>query len=313
MDERREGLRRGLSRSRRRGLRRESEPINVNGSVVARYEANYGLPSGSVSAEQVRSHLELERRLTRELLASLPVQRWETFERCYDELYVQLPWLVGAGGPADTEHWKRLIGRAPQRIYEIGSGAGEFARALALAGHNVEATDVSRHRGGTREESMNLTWSITDGVNLQQFATRGPYDVVLSDQVLEHLHPEDVLTHCRSCRDVLHTGGRYILRTPNRLTGPHDVSRVFGLNEPVGMHLHEYTVTELRTILREAGFSKVHSVLSLPSWTRPNIAHTRLQMLVEALISRANRRRRQRISRYLRGPLHPDVWLVALR
>jgi hypothetical protein len=52
----------------------------------------------------------------------------------------------------------------------------------------------------------------------------------------------------------------YICITPNRLNGPHDISRYF---DPVatGFHLKEYTVTELSDLFKSVGFSKVQVLL----------------------------------------------------
>ena len=44
--------------------------------------------------------------------------------------------------------------------------------------------------------------------------------------------------------------------TPNRLNGPHDVSKYFD-TVATGLHLKEYTVTELARVLRRAGFVRV--------------------------------------------------------
>ncbi len=258
--------------------------------------------------------------LTAELLASSPDTRWETFVRCYDDLYERFPWLVNTGGGGDSPRWGALIGKAPKRVYEVGSGTATLARALAAAGHHVEATDVSSQRGGTRRESAQLSWSITDGVHLDRFAQAAPYDVVLSDQLVEHLHPDDILEHFSSARRILADGGRYIVRTPQRLTGPHDLSPIFGFEKPVGMHLREYTNTELRTIIRQAGYSKVAAVFRTPArppltrgHTSASAAQLRYLLVAEYLLARVGRARARSVAARLRGPLRPGVWLVATR
>jgi hypothetical protein len=52
-------------------------------------------------------------------------------------------------------------------------------------------------------------------------------------------------------------GGRYLCITPNRLYGPRDVSAHFD-EVATGLHLKEYSADELRALLREAGFARVH-------------------------------------------------------
>lgn len=281
--------------------------------VVARYEANYGL--NQIRPAQVKRHLELERELTAKLLSSTPETRWDVFEWCYDELYAGLPWLSDTGGQDDVGRWTRLVGASPKRIYEVGSGAGLLARALQAEGHTVEATDVSRHRGN-RTDDGGLRWSVTDGVNLDRFAESAPYDVVLSDQLVEHLHPDDIGRHCAAaCRILKRHGGRYIVRTPNALNGPHDVSRVFGFSHPVGMHLKEYTVAELSAVLRASGFASVDVVVPFPkaskTWVTP--ALTVAYAAGEKVLRRMSASRRRVAVKALKGPFNPNVWLVAER
>ena len=59
---------------------------------------------------------------------------------------------------------------------------------------------------------------------------------------------------------MLRPEGRYIFETPNRITGPHDVSRHFDVVS-TGFHLKEYTHTELLRIGRASGFRSFRSPL----------------------------------------------------
>ena len=78
-------------------------------------------------------------------------------------------------------------------------------------------------------------------------------NVVYSHQVIEHLHPDDAVTHLQEVYRVLSPGGAYICATPNRLNGPHDISKYFD-REATGFHLKEYTTTELYGLFRQEGF-----------------------------------------------------------
>ena len=71
----------------------------------------------------------------------------------------------------------------------------------------------------------------------------GSIDVIYSNDVVEHLHEEDMLEQTSSIRRALTSGGVYVCVTPNRLSGPHDVSKHFS-DKAEGFHLREYTVTE---------------------------------------------------------------------
>jgi SAM-dependent methyltransferase len=295
----------------------DAHAIADDAELLSRYRATYGLEDQlELSVEQVNQHLALERRLTAELLSSPASARWDTFTRCYDELYAALPWLAGTGGTDDGDPWQALIGPPPKSVYEVGSGTGRLAQALAGAGYRVEATDIARDRGGSRTETDNLRWSVTDGVHLDRLATAIPYDAVISDQLIEHLHPDDILEHFRSARAILRPGGRYVFRTPQSLTGPHDVSLIFGFEEPVGMHLREYTNAELQAILGEAGYRSVRAVLRVPErspvapgLTRASGTYLRYLIATERVLDKLQRPRQA--ARHLRGPLHPRVWIVA--
>jgi 2-polyprenyl-3-methyl-5-hydroxy-6-metoxy-1,4-benzoquinol methylase len=294
-------------------------PAPPSGDVLLRrYRTNYGLADDiTLSTEQVLFHLDLERTLTDELRASSPDTRRATFERCYSELYRQLPWLAPTGAPQDTGQWTAVLGPPPLRIHEVGSGSGALARGLAKLGYVVEATEITRERGNS-DEAPNLSWTTTDGVHVEQFALNGPYDVVLSDQVVEHLHPDDVVRHFAGCRQVLRRGGRLLFRTPHAFTGPHDVSRIFGFREPVGMHLREYTVTELRSHLHAAGFRRVTAVLPLPPLARlggpvavPSRTYLWGLLAIEWLMRPLSPARRRRATQRLPSPLRPRIFLLA--
>ena len=81
-------------------------------------------------------------------------------------------------------------------------------------------------------------------------------NIAYSDQLLEHLHPEDAFDQLQNIYKALCPGCIYICITPNRLNGPHDISKYFD-NVATGFHLKEYTFTELYGLLREVGFSSI--------------------------------------------------------
>jgi SAM-dependent methyltransferase len=95
-------------------------------------------------------------------------------------------------------------------------------------------------------------------------------DVAFSDQVIEHLHPDDASQQVLSIHRVLKSGGLYICITPNRLYGPHDISKFFD-TVATGLHLKEYTVTDLARLCRRAGFAKVQAYTTTASISRLRI------------------------------------------
>lgn len=237
--------------------------------LITRYKAVYSIPVDvPVTEQMILQHWELEKRLTQDLLSSTPQNRWETFDRSYTRLYTDLAWLNNAEGESrptaeaerDHQKWHTAIGTPSVELYEIGSGKAGLITYLARHGIRCKATEVTRERGEKHldPDVPNLSWSVSDGVHLDQFETAASYDVVISDQVLEHLHPDDVDAHLRGVREILKPDGRYIFRTPHRFSGPHDVSRVFKCDAPLGMHLKEYTHREFIAAVRHAGYKQVY-------------------------------------------------------
>lgn len=245
--------------------------------LINRYRNKFKIPGNvHLTEELILDHWELEKQLTKELLASEPHNRWETFERCYTELHASLNWRKV---DRSSDHsipptilygdWANLIGPSSKTVYEIGSGKGQLIEYLASCGYECKGSEISRERGEKYvSDGLNLSWGISDGVHLTQFETPASYDVVISKQVIEHLHPEDITDHFKGVFNILAPGGRYIFTTPHSAAGPADISIVFNSDKPKGMHLKEYTYHEIKNLLRESGFSKIYSVMKMPTKVR---------------------------------------------
>lgn len=240
--------------------------------VAERYRRQFNLePDRPVTLAMMEQHFALERDARSELLASPPEQRAAIAERWYDRLYGECKWLAELppvnrlSVEADLGWWRSLL--APHSsILEIGSGPGKLARFLAAEGHSVTATEITLERGD-RAPQPNIVWPGTDGVHLSQLG-KASYDAVISYQLLEHLHPDDVPVHIAEAFQALRPGGRLIFGTPQRMVGPADVSAAFGYVDPAGMHLREWTYGELVPILQGAGFAELRSVLIVPARLR---------------------------------------------
>jgi hypothetical protein len=48
----------------------------------------------------------------------------------------------------------------------------------------------------------------------------------------------------------------YVCITPNRVSGPHDISKYFDDEIATGFHLKEYTFAELRELFTRVGFAR---------------------------------------------------------
>jgi SAM-dependent methyltransferase len=240
-------------------------------NLVLGYAHNYNLSEDSVTIDMVFKHWNLEKDLTKQLLDSTPQNRKKVFYEAYNTLYNELPWLVKSGSNVNFElsdqvymqRWMSILVEIEgKNIYEIGSGNGSLITFLANKGAICIGTEISDGRPD-KTPQHNLEWHGTDGVNLAEYEPKEYYDFVISDQVVEHFHPDDISTHFENVNQILKRGGKYVFYTPNYYIGPGDVSRIFGCIEAEGMHLKEYRYYEIYKLLKSAGFSKVYIPVNL--------------------------------------------------
>jgi SAM-dependent methyltransferase len=125
---------------------------------------------------------------------------------------------------------------------------------MATVARRVYALDVSFEITRAIDWPANFTVVIFDGLALPVKAES--ISVCYSNQLMGHLHPDDATVQLCAIYAALAPGGVYVCCTPNRLAGPHDVSRCFD-EEAKGFHLKEYTATGLLTLLRKTGFSNL--------------------------------------------------------
>jgi SAM-dependent methyltransferase len=135
-------------------------------------------------------------------------------------------------------------------------GAGDCGLSIAAAPHcrSAYALEVSAAIARNARLPSNLEILLFDGFNIP--LEGNSIDVAYSNQLMEHLHPDDAQEQLKNIFRVLKPGGIYICITPNRISGPHDISRFFS-DKPVGFHLREYSAGDLKKALLSAGFRRV--------------------------------------------------------
>jgi len=221
------------------------------------------LPEGR-TLESVRHHYEVEKRLAARLRASTREERSAILRSMYDELFAEVPdhpRLTKRADEARTRasnarKWRVLEGLVgPETVYaEFGPGDSSFALEVAGRARLVYAIDVSDQRAESESSPENFRHVAYDGYTLD--LAEGSVDVVYSDQLLEHIHPDDTVAHLKLARRILGTGGVYVFRTPHAFSGPHDVSKFFS-DVPEGFHLKEWTYREMSDAVRRAGFRSI--------------------------------------------------------
>jgi SAM-dependent methyltransferase len=218
------------------------------------------------TAERIRAHYEVERELADRLRNSSRAERRDLYSLVYDELFERVPdhpQLTRKVSADDTRvqlelqlRFLRHFLRPGITFLEIGAGDCSLSVEIARTARHVYALDVSESISSLAEIPANLERVISDGVSIPVPA--GSVDIAYSNQLMEHLHPDDAFEQLRNIIRGLAPGGRYICITPNRLNGPHDVSSHYD-RQATGFHIKEYTVTELTHLFRAAGFAKARA------------------------------------------------------
>ncbi len=213
--------------------------------------------------EQIREHYSIAKELAGRLRNASKQERRFLYASLYDELYRRVPFhplLARKASPAETDNVVRSQMRflrpfLNENTIFLEVGAGDCALAVALAGmvKQVYAVDVSDEITRDLVHPPNFQLILSDGSSIP--VPPGKVDVVYSNQLMEHLHPDDAFEQLVNIYRALVPGGMYICITPNRLSGPHDVSRYFD-EVATCFHLKEYTTNELSSLFRRAGFSR---------------------------------------------------------
>ena len=150
--------------------------------------------------------------------------------------------------------------RGDQSFADIGAGSCRLTLEIGKIVAKCYAVDVYKRIPDDVHVPKNFEFVQADGTSIA--LPSDSIDVAFSDQLLEHLHPEDAHEHLDNVFRVLRKNGMYIIMTPHSFSGPHDVSKYFDA-EPTGFHLKEYTNAELAEALRQVGFSEIFAIIAL--------------------------------------------------
>jgi SAM-dependent methyltransferase len=216
------------------------------------------------SRERLRFHYEIERELADRLRNATRQERTSLYSEVYDELFRRVsdhPQLVGKSDPGIRAAWVQsevvLLRRylAPGGVF-LEIGAGDCALSFAMARHaeRVYAVDVSAEIAGGEGTPPNFELVLSDGREIP--VPPASVSLAYSNQLMEHLHPDDASEQLHNIAAALAPGGAYVCVTPNRLSGPHDISGLFD-QVPCGFHLREYTTGELHSLMLASGFRRV--------------------------------------------------------
>jgi len=241
---------------------------------------------------QLEEHFRVERELADRLRSSPTPERLSLYRDVYDELYRRVPHHPQLTWKRSETFQRHLVDQQEQLLAPwvgpdsvfLELGPGDCGVTLRMAGRvaQVVAVDVSEEVTRLRDAPANVDLRLTDGCEVP--VEPGSVDVAYSNQLMEHLHPEDAHRQLANVFAALKPGGVYVCLTPNRWTGPHDVTRHFG---PVarGLHLREYASGDLRRLFAQVGFADLRwygatrgRFRAVPGWLL-GLAETGLRLL----------------------------------
>jgi SAM-dependent methyltransferase len=220
------------------------------------------------SPDRLQAHYVIERELAARLRGSAPDQRNQLYGEVYGELFARLPdhpqhKMDPARRRRNTENQVAFLrGQLrPADVYvEMGCGDAAVTRAVSPFVREAIGVDVTPALIDAEGAPENFRFVKTSGTDIGLPSDYA--DLVYSNQLMEHLHPDDALAQLGEIHRVLKPGGRYICVTPSRITGPHDISAYFGY-EPAGFHLREYDHASLAALFRQAGFGSAVAHLTV--------------------------------------------------
>lgn len=131
-------------------------------------------------------------------------------------------------------------------VLEIGAGYGHALAAFGRAGMRAVGTEASRHRvEACRQRGLDVRLTGID--DLDAVSSLGPFDLVFSAQVFEHL--PDLGAVMSRISPLVRPGGAVHLEVPHAAVIENLVHRTH-----VPAHLHLFSPRSLVTLLERAGF-----------------------------------------------------------
>jgi SAM-dependent methyltransferase len=231
-------------------------------------------PSDPRTPQRIYAHYVVERRLADQLRQARSAEERQRISAVmYDELFRLVPDHPRRKDRNETDRsgFDRVASDVAflSRFIDSQStfmeiGAGDCALSMRLAGtvRQVYAVDLCDQTGGAKLPG-NVRLVISNGRDIT--VPEASVSVAFSDQLMEHLHPEDALEQLKNIHRSLDSCGVYVCITPNRFYGPSDVSGYFG-EEATGFHMHEYTLAELTEIFKSAGFERIEAYVGFSKW-----------------------------------------------
>ncbi|MBN1909002.1 MAG: class I SAM-dependent methyltransferase [Pirellulales bacterium] len=149
------------------------------------------------------------------------------------------------------------------QFFEIGFGRGILLKWLADKGFEVAGLDPSVV---LLEQATELLGPALNGclhlgtlLDLPQAVKERRFGLVYSNDVIEHIPPDEVVENLRQAYLLLEPRGLLVTVTPNWHGRPSDVTRDWcpPRTEAKALHLQEYSLRDMTSMLRQVGFRRV--------------------------------------------------------
>ncbi len=238
--------------------------MDTAGASPVRLRADYReiarLYGDKRSAERITAHYLVERRLADNLRTSTKCERENgAYNRLYDTLLNEIydhPRRAASHDPSDdyADRQVRLLRRElrPDDVF-LDIGGGDCRIALSVAPHVSKSIVVDVSDALVPKDIKATNFEFVKNRCADIPVPDESVSFIYSNQVLEHIHPDDVGDRMREVYRILKPGGRYLCRTPNKFSGPHDISMYFD-DTARGTHMREYSYESLYKLMNGAGF-----------------------------------------------------------
>ena len=193
----------------------------------------------------------------------------------------------------------RWFSKNATRVLDVGCGTGYNVLNLLQSGYDAYGIDVSESMilNGIKRAHELYNRDISGHLFAANFINWRPpkdldlFDIVWTNDVIEHLPEDEAPDFLSKVLSLLKPKGNLVLITPNSLVGPSDAS---GIKQPIGsrsrgLHLREYSLNELSTLLLDAGFTNLVSpIMSINKFgfdLKPKWIYWKIKILIEPLFN----------------------------
>jgi 2-polyprenyl-3-methyl-5-hydroxy-6-metoxy-1,4-benzoquinol methylase len=232
-----------------------------------------GKSAGPTTFQEWRQHhYETERQYARQILESPKGsdERRQLFQQAYSDVIGNIIENYDPGG-GETNYTDTVVGivkslLSPSRkhtakIFDLGCGSGHLLVALAKDGYDGYGIDVSQASIVQAKQDLS-PFAKSEHVRHGDVLDYNPptkFDVIVMDNVIEHLVPDETPDILAKCYEMLDQEGYLVVLTPHSFSGPHDISKYFVPfgSKAEGFHLKEFSFTDMNQFLMHAGFQEV--------------------------------------------------------